>query len=85
MKIEYQAGGTTSRLIITSSLLQCRSHLLVVDELLFYFPRMKVTQHGFFLITTILEGEHAHAMRARAIAARIMEERQIRGKKQWRI
>lgn len=81
MKIECQAGSTTNRLIITSNLLQCRSHLLVVDELLFHFPRMKVTQYGFFRITTILEGEHTYVIRARVTATRIMEDRQIRGKK----
>lgn len=48
MKIEYQEGGSESRLVITSGFLWWRKHIHLVDEILLRAPQLRAVSEGFF-------------------------------------
>ncbi|EEM1821164.1 hypothetical protein GKA92_23920 [Salmonella enterica subsp. enterica] len=68
MKIEYQDGGTESRLIITSWLFDWRTHNRLVDEILFRTPQLRAEDEGFFRKTTIISGKTAYVLCAEVVA-----------------
>ncbi|ECA0404368.1 hypothetical protein EIL26_21290 [Salmonella enterica subsp. enterica serovar Newport] len=68
MKIEYQDGGTESRLIITSWFFDWRTHNRLVDEMLFRTPQLRAEDEGFFRKTTIISGKTAYVLCAEVVA-----------------
>ncbi|EJJ1911861.1 hypothetical protein QWP53_001813 [Salmonella enterica] len=68
MKIEYQDGGTESRLIITSWFFDWRGHNRLVDEILFRTPQLRAEDEGFFRKTTIISGKTAYVLCAEVVA-----------------
>ncbi|HBL9999089.1 TPA: hypothetical protein LT059_003626 [Salmonella enterica subsp. enterica serovar Kodjovi] len=68
MKIEYQDGGTESRLIITSWFFDWRVHNRLVDEILFRTPQLRAEDEGFFRKTTIISGKTAYVLCAEVVA-----------------
>ncbi|EAU3167039.1 hypothetical protein D7U34_04435 [Salmonella enterica] len=67
MKIEYQDGGTESRLIITSWFFDWRTHNRLVDEILFRTPHLRAENEGFFMKTTIISGKTAYVLCAEVV------------------
>lgn len=67
MKIEYQDGGTESRLIITSWFFDWRAHNRLVDEILFRTPQLRAEDEGFFRKTTIISGKTAYVLCAEVV------------------
>lgn len=67
MKIEYQEGGSESRLVITSGFLWWRKHIHLVDEILLRAPQLRAVSEGFFIVTTTVSGFTADVLRAEMI------------------
>lgn len=68
MKIEYQDGGSDSRLIITSWVFEWRTHNRLVDEMLFRTPHLCAEDEGFFRRTTVISGKTAYVLCAEIVA-----------------
>lgn len=69
MKIEYQDGGTDSRLVITSWFFEWPTHNRLVDEILFRTPQLRAEDEVFlFRRTTVISGKTAYVLCAEIVA-----------------